>query len=312
MTHVIFLGMASKPINRKTLLTITIIILITLPLAIYITKPPTARAQTSQLSITGLVQNPLTLTLSQIEAMPQTTENASLVCVDAPSIILQQGNWTGVQLSYLLQQANVSSNAIKVAFHATDGFATDLTVQTALQDDAIIVAYQFNGAPLIGFRLVVPYEYGYKWIDDLTQIKLVNYNFLGTEESAGYSDSGVGSATQNPPATNNGPSGFSGYSVPYQTIPPQSPSSAPTGSPQPSAAASPSTAPAVSNPKVQPTTGFIFYIATASAVAAILIVGSVVALTRRTRAKAMKPSLDDLQVAQMANLTCKVCKCGGV
>jgi hypothetical protein len=155
---------------------------------------PTAHAETNtttwQLSVTGLVKNPLNLTLADLKAMPQTTEYAVMYCVDDPGVAVAEGNWTGVQLWTVLETAGVSPNAIKVAFFASDGFTTDLPIATA-QQSYIVLAYALNGNPLPGFTMVVPGEWGYKWIALLTNIELVNYNFLGTEESLGYDDNGV-------------------------------------------------------------------------------------------------------------------------
>jgi DMSO/TMAO reductase YedYZ molybdopterin-dependent catalytic subunit len=120
--------------------------------------------------------------------MPKTTVNAVLYCVDYPSSPVAQGNWTGVKLNLLLEEAGISSGAVKVAFTATDGYTTDLTVQTAMRQD-IIIAYQLNGQSLSeGLRLVVPGKWGYKWISGIGQIELVNFDFKGFWESRGYSD----------------------------------------------------------------------------------------------------------------------------
>jgi DMSO/TMAO reductase YedYZ molybdopterin-dependent catalytic subunit len=147
-----------------------------------------ATAQEGGLLVYGLVQHPLNLTFDEIAAMPESTVNATLYCVDFPTAPRASGNWTGVRLAYLLQQAVVSQAALKVAFYAKDGYTTDLTVQTAMSKD-IIVAYQRNGEPLQeGLRLVVPGRFGYKWISEMTRIELVNYDFKGYWESRGYSD----------------------------------------------------------------------------------------------------------------------------
>jgi len=144
--------------------------------------------QERRLLIYGLVQNPLNLTLADLSAMPQTTIYAQLYCVGPPSFLVTEGNWTGVSLAYLLQQAGVIQATVKVAFYAGDSYATDLTVQTAMSGD-IIVAYQRNGESLQeGLRLVVPGRFGYKWISEITRIELVNYDFKGFWESRGYSD----------------------------------------------------------------------------------------------------------------------------
>jgi DMSO/TMAO reductase YedYZ molybdopterin-dependent catalytic subunit len=142
----------------------------------------------SILRIDGLVQNPMNLSLSELTALPKTTVNAKLRCVDAPSVIIAQGNWTGVKLSLLLANAGISPEAVKVAFYAKDGYTTDLTPATAMGED-IIVAYERDGAPLNEqLRLVVPGTWGYKWISSLNHIEIVNYDFKGFYERSGFSD----------------------------------------------------------------------------------------------------------------------------
>ena len=98
-----------------------------------------------------------------------------------------EGNWTGIKLRLLLEEAEISAAAIKVGFYAADGYSTDLTIETAMRDD-IILAYEINGTPLNDLRLVVPGKWGYKWISRVTVIELVDYNFLGRWESQGYPD----------------------------------------------------------------------------------------------------------------------------
>ena len=141
-----------------------------------------------QLTITGAVENPLNLSWAEIVAMPKTTVYAELICVDFPDQVLVGGNWTGVKLRLLLEEAGISPQAIKVGFHATDNFSTDLTIETAMRDD-IIIAYELTGEPLDEvLRLVVPGKWGYKWIHHVNRIELLNYDFLGFWESRGYSD----------------------------------------------------------------------------------------------------------------------------
>jgi len=138
--------------------------------------------------VDGLVQAPLSLTLDDLVAMPTSTVHAELYCVGMPWTPIAEGNWTGVRLGHILEEAGVSPEAVKVAFYADDGFTTDLTVTTAMRPD-ITLAYEKDGWPLTeNLRLVVPCKWGYKWITDLIHIELVDYDFLGTYESAGYSD----------------------------------------------------------------------------------------------------------------------------
>jgi DMSO/TMAO reductase YedYZ molybdopterin-dependent catalytic subunit len=141
-----------------------------------------------RLLIDGFVQHPLNLTLKELAAMPTSIVDAKLYCVDNPRTPVAQGSWTGVKLELLLEETGVAQEAVKVAFYASDGYTTDLTVTTAMRDD-IIIAYARNGEPLTEtLRLVVPGKWGYKWISELTHIELVNYDFKGTWESRGYTD----------------------------------------------------------------------------------------------------------------------------
>ena len=140
------------------------------------------------LVLDGLVESPLELTLEDLRAMEKTTEYVELYCVDYPTVPVEKGDWTGVRLGLLLEQAGVSPQAVKVAFYDDYGYSTDLTVATGMRED-IILAYERDGMPLSeGLRLVVPGKWGYKWISGLTHIEIVDYDFAGVWESRGYSD----------------------------------------------------------------------------------------------------------------------------
>jgi DMSO/TMAO reductase YedYZ molybdopterin-dependent catalytic subunit len=133
-----------------------------------------------QFNITGLVSNPSNFTLANLQNMTQTNVSAVLVCVSSPTTVLEQGSWQGVKLWTLLTQAGISSSASKIALHAIDGFSCDLTIDVA-KGDNIIVAYLLNGQPLSEVvRLVVPFHWGYKWINQITSIEAVDYDYKGT------------------------------------------------------------------------------------------------------------------------------------
>lgn len=284
MTRVMFYIPRPTQMNKRHTLIIAILIISSLSLTFFNSKLYPAQAQTSnttaQLTITGLVENPLTLTLHDIQTMPQTTEYAEMYCVDDPRTPLEQGAWTGVELSYLLQQAGVSPDAIKVAFLASDDYSTDLTVQMAMQAN-ILVAYQKDNSSLGALQLVVPGNWGYKWITNPTQIQLVNYDFLGTTESEGYSDdatvSNVGGTL---PVTQPNPI----------TIPAQNSTLVPTSSSPSVPTFSPTASPVASNPEHQSTGTHFAYATTASAIiAGSAAVALVFILTKRKR----KPESED-------------------
>jgi DMSO/TMAO reductase YedYZ molybdopterin-dependent catalytic subunit len=179
---------------KKTSFSITIAIIIMMLMVVFSGSglEPVAHAESNdaewQLSITGLVEQPSNLSLSELAAMPQTTVDAVIICVDFPDRVVEEGYWKGVSLWLLLETAGVSPDAVKVAFYASDGYSTDLTVETAKRED-VIVAHEKDGVPLSEkLRLVVPGKWGYKWISQVASIELVDYDFKGFWESRGYSD----------------------------------------------------------------------------------------------------------------------------
>lgn len=144
---------------------------------------------TTTVSITGLVDSDVTLTLDDLRARTNTSVEAELICVSGQSFGTH--NWTGVKLKDLLNEAGVGSSAFKIAFFAADDYSTDLTIDDAMRDD-VIIALQKDGEPLNEKnQLVVPGKWGYKWISGIVSIKLVDFDFKGTWESRGYSDDAI-------------------------------------------------------------------------------------------------------------------------
>lgn len=145
--------------------------------------------QDGVIEISGFVEMPLSIELEELREMPSMTIYAELVCVSGYSF--GYANWTGPKLWDLIELAGVREEAIKLAFVAADGFTTDLTIDDAMRDD-IILAYEKDGELLEEqTRLVVPGKWGYKWIANLTQIELVDYDFKGSWESRGYPDEAI-------------------------------------------------------------------------------------------------------------------------
>lgn len=235
---------------------------------------------TWQLSVTGLVNTPTTFTVADLQAMPQTTVNATLYCVDFPTTIGAQGNWTGVKLSTLLDQAGgVTAGAIKVAFYASDGYTTDLTL-TAAQSANIIVAYSKDGAPLGEvLRLVVPDHWGYKWIADLVGIEVVDYNFKGKWESQGYSDEGLITQGTQPPSSSSSNSPSQGRQIILPSSPPASLQTSP--SPPPTTTPNPPSQPPVTQPTNQ--TPQNYSLLEAVALIAIAIAATALFVVRKKR-----------------------------
>ncbi|WP_457751612.1 molybdopterin-dependent oxidoreductase [Thermococcus sp.] len=143
--------------------------------------------QIGMIQITGLVNHPYNVTYSELHTMPSVNVSAALYCVDDPNVVRKYATWKGVPLRYLLEQAQPKNGSIKVVFYASDTYTTDLWLSDVMNDTEIIVAYKSNGIDITP-RLIVPGRWGYKWIKGIVKIEVVNTNFLGTWESAGYPD----------------------------------------------------------------------------------------------------------------------------
>lgn len=139
------------------------------------------------IEITGLVERPYNITLSELRNMTPKVVYADLYCVSSPNLPRKGGKWVGVPLKTLLERAGIRENAVKVALYADDTYTTDLRIKDVLSNEDIIVAYEYNGKP-IRPRLVVPGRWGYKWIKGLVRVEVVDHDFLGTWEKAGYPD----------------------------------------------------------------------------------------------------------------------------
>jgi DMSO/TMAO reductase YedYZ molybdopterin-dependent catalytic subunit len=268
---------------------ITTLIMLLIVSAFTTATTVTAKASTSnewQLNINGLVQHPLTLTIDDLKAMPQTTEEATIFCVDFPSQIVTTGIWTGVTLATLLDQAGVQPTAVKVAFSAADQYATDLDIASARQS-GVMVAYAKDGTSLSeNLRLVVPGKWGYKWISQLTTITLVDYDFRGKWESQGYSDTAdmqSTGGTSGVPSSQNVPI----FGNPTQTNATIAPSSKPPSS-NTSATAVPPQITEEPQPEIKPQTPntTLGVLEIAGAVTAVVVCASSMAyILRRRRLK---------------------------
>jgi hypothetical protein len=240
-----------------------------------------------QLTVTGLVDHPLNLTLSEIAVMPQTTVYAQIYCVDFPNSVVTEGNWTGVKLSLLLEEAGVSPDAVKVAFYAKDGYSTDLTLAVA-ESNNVILAYEKDGTPLgETLRLVVPGRWGYKWISQVTRIELVNYDFKGLWESRGYSDDAFVQSGGGFPVSSAPP-----FSPPYIKPPSASPSTSP--SPIPSNSSNPNASNSSSpipSQTPQPKSDLFLPMNATCAIAAIIVIMLVVAVAVAFKKRAKQKNI---------------------
>ncbi len=147
-----------------------------------------------ELTVEGLVENPLKISYDELRNFPQVWEIVELWCVEGYKVA--KFNWTGVPLIYLLSKAKLKDNAKEVLFYASDGFTSSITLREAL-DPTVILALEANGTILSeivgregGYRIILPCRWGYKWVTHISRIEVIDYDYKGLWESLGYSDEG--------------------------------------------------------------------------------------------------------------------------
>jgi len=121
-----------------------------------------------RLTVTGLVNNPLSLPVSMLQQMPSRTQVTRHDCVEGWSAI---GQWTGTPLKLILAMAGVASVARYIVFECADLFGDTPYYESIDLIEAYhpqtILAWQMNGEPLperhgAPLRLRVERQLGYK------------------------------------------------------------------------------------------------------------------------------------------------------
>ena len=128
---------------------IVFVLLVAAAVPLYFFARPTD-VQEGTLQIRGKVNNPLNLTLSEIEALPSSSMQATL---ESASHDEDEGTftYTGVTVASLLDLVDVSEDASEVFIQSIDGYCTTLKfVEDELQSNQkIMLVYQKDGEPLI-------------------------------------------------------------------------------------------------------------------------------------------------------------------
>ncbi len=128
-----------------------------------------------RLGVEGLVSRPLSLSVADLKAMPARTQITSHSCEGGWTAI---GEWTGVQLSHVLDLAGLDRGARYVAFDCVDGWYDYLDLFDALHVQTIL-AYGMNGGELpvehgAPVRLRVERQLGYKNLKFIERIRVVD------------------------------------------------------------------------------------------------------------------------------------------
>jgi DMSO/TMAO reductase YedYZ molybdopterin-dependent catalytic subunit len=176
---------------------------------------PNLDAAAFRLTVGGLVERPLSLSMRELHNMRSQTLVATLECAGNgrtlfdPPIEGEKWNlgavstaeWTGVPLAEILDRAGPGTGAREVVFRGADGgtvdgrsdpirFERSLPLDRA-RDDELLLAYAMNGEPLpiehgYPLRLIVPGWYAMASVKWLTEILPIDRPFAGYYQADKY------------------------------------------------------------------------------------------------------------------------------
>jgi len=142
-----------------------------------------------RLQVTGLVDQPLTLTYADLRAMAPTGITRDFQCVTGWRVYDVQ--WKGVRLADVLERAGVQVGAKALRFRSFDGTYTEsLTLGQGRRDD-VLVAYELEGEELSDahggpVRMYIAPMYGYKSLKWLDRIEVTDEVVPGYWEDRDY------------------------------------------------------------------------------------------------------------------------------
>jgi DMSO/TMAO reductase YedYZ molybdopterin-dependent catalytic subunit len=156
---------------------------------------PSINRDTYRLEITGLVENPTSFTLDELQALNLTELPLTIECIgnSANGRLVGTAMWKGFNVYNLLQTLGISENATGVKYTAADGYYASHTLDQ-LKNNGVLGALYMNGVeipPVQGFplRILNPGYYGIKQPAWVTGIEIIDRPLEDYWEDLGWDTS---------------------------------------------------------------------------------------------------------------------------
>lgn len=143
------------------------------------TRIPEINGASWRLSVSGLVDRPLELSIDDIRAYPSQSQILTMQCISNTigGDLTSSTRWTGVRFKDLLDSAGIKANVAGALIKSVDGFF-EFVVMDDILDERTVLVYDMNGEALRakhGFplRVYVPNRYGMKqpkWIESIEMV----------------------------------------------------------------------------------------------------------------------------------------------
>ncbi|MAS37869.1 MAG: molybdopterin-binding oxidoreductase [Anaerolineaceae bacterium] len=144
-------------------------------------RPPVIDGATYSLPVSGLVDNPLSLSLDDLRNNYEPmTQYITLACISnrVGGDLISTQKWTGVSMQALLAEAGLQENARYLRIFGADSFDETVDIELINQDERIMLTYAWDDEPLPqrnGFplRIYIPDRFGMKQPKWITEIEVV-------------------------------------------------------------------------------------------------------------------------------------------
>jgi DMSO/TMAO reductase YedYZ molybdopterin-dependent catalytic subunit len=149
---------------------------------------PQADLTTWDFKVFGEVEEPITLSYDELQALPPTEITTDIHCVTRWSRF--DTGFKGVHWRELAKLVRPRPSAHFVLAHAEQGFTANIPL-AAIEDDGAVIAWEADGRPLTPehgwpLRLVVPSRYFWKSAKWLRGLELLSSDQPGFWERYGY------------------------------------------------------------------------------------------------------------------------------
>jgi DMSO/TMAO reductase YedYZ molybdopterin-dependent catalytic subunit len=126
-----------------------------------------------RLEVAGKANRSLTLSYDELRCMPRTEARLTLIC---PGFFEDVATWAGTPLEYILELAQVQTDAIGIRLIGADQYSTSMSLEAARSAGSFL-AYEWEGKALPrlhGFplRAIFPGSEGNQWVKWLVRIEV--------------------------------------------------------------------------------------------------------------------------------------------
>ncbi len=126
-----------------------------------------------RLQVSGLVDQPLSLSLDEIRCLPKVTSKTTLTCF---GFFSDSATWSGAVLKPILEMAGVQKEARTLQLVGAEGYQSYVSLANGMREENFL-AYQLETGPVPiqhGFpvRAAFPALYGSSWTKWLVEIKV--------------------------------------------------------------------------------------------------------------------------------------------